>query len=147
MASVSKCPSPMPLAPWTTAWRPATPPLRSHFPCTPQVQPAGREGRLCLPAMGLWDTASRSGKLFRDRLTAAAIGKGEGTAHPGKQPKKRAGGYAWSTEPGHFPATEGPGHHKLGILGLGMSLALVKRGVRGLGVMSNGTFMSTFCFT
>lgn len=34
----------------------------------------GREGRLSLPAMGLRDTASRAGKLFKDRLAAAAAG-------------------------------------------------------------------------
>lgn len=62
--------------------------------------------------------------------------------------KKKTGGYSRYTGPGHFPAIKGPGHHELGIPGLGMSLAVVKRGVRGLeGVMAEGTFMLTSCFT
>lgn len=62
----------------------------------------------------------------------------------GKVAKKRAGGYTWYTRPGHFPATQGPGHHKLRVPGSGISLTVVKRGIRDLeGVMADGTFMST----
>lgn len=68
------------------------------------------EGGLCWPAVGLRETASGSGKLFKDRLTAATTGRGEGTTHGGKQPG-RGQGYAWCTGPGCFPATKELGHH------------------------------------
>lgn len=49
---------------------------------------------------------------------------------------------------GHFPVTKGPGHHKRNTSDLGMSLSVVKRGVRGLeGVMADGTSTLTSCFT
>jgi hypothetical protein len=78
------------LAPWTTVWQPATPPLRSHSLCTPQV-----------PAVGLTDPV---GRMLQ--------------------------GYTWDTEPCHFPATQEPRYHVMGILGLGISFVMVKGIIR-----------------